>query len=150
MNIHRSKGDDEMDVDEEGEEGAAGEEDTQGGDTEEDESMMAVDEENGEQPTPRKKTQKRSKIAPRKSQLDIAALSSEQEALAALETDKLLQLRLKKKYYGEALNFIRQIEGAMETMCDLLGSTHKAEVIEAIEFFRVSHEYHFESAKVCV
>ncbi|KAG6901621.1 hypothetical protein C0995_009894 [Termitomyces sp. Mi166 len=145
----RSKGDDGMDIDEEGDEVAAGGEDTQGGDTEEDEpSSMAVDGENGEQSTPRKK--KRSKLAPRKSQLDIAALSSEQEALAALETDKLLQLRLKKKYYGEALNFIRQIEGAMETMCDLLGSTHKAEVIEAIEFFRVSHEYHFESAKACI
>ncbi|KAH0581355.1 hypothetical protein H2248_012446 [Termitomyces sp. 'cryptogamus'] len=139
----RSKGDDEMDVDE-GEEAEAGEE---GGDTE-GEPSMAVDGDNGEPQTPQKKTQKRSKLAPRKSQLDIAALSSEQEALAALETNKLLQLRLKKKYYGEALNFIRQIEGAMETMCDLLGSTHKAEVIEAIEFFRVSHEYHFESAKI--
>ncbi|KAG5732341.1 Condensin complex subunit 1 [Termitomyces sp. T112] len=139
----RSKGDDEMDVDE-GEEAEAGEE---GGDTE-DEPSMAVDEDNGEPPTPQKKTRKHSKLAPRKSQLDIAALSSEQEALAALETNKLLQLRLKKKYYGEALNFIHQIEGAMETMCDLLGSTHKAEVIEAIEFFRVSHEYHFESAKI--
>ncbi|KAG6900284.1 hypothetical protein C0993_000472 [Termitomyces sp. T159_Od127] len=143
----RSKGDDEMDVDEEDEEGEAGG-DAQGDDTEEDEPSMAVDDDDGEQQTPQKKTKKHSKLAPRKSQLDIAALSSEQEALAALETDKLLQLRLKKKYYGEALNFIRQIEGAMETMCDLLGSTHKAEVIEAIEFFRVSHEYHFESAKI--
>ncbi|KAG6897024.1 hypothetical protein C0992_004552 [Termitomyces sp. T32_za158] len=144
----RTKGNDEMDVDEDGEEGAAGEEDRQGGDTDEDDPSMVVDGENGEQSTPQKKARKNSKLAPRKSQLDIAALSSEQEALAALETDKLLQLRLKKKYYGEALNFIRQIEGAMETMCDLLGSTHKAEVIEAIEFFRVSHEYHFESAKI--
>ncbi|KAG6903944.1 hypothetical protein DXG01_013729, partial [Tephrocybe rancida] len=64
-----------------------------------------------------------------------------------LETNKILQLRL-KKYYTEALNFIRQIEGAMEIMGELLGSTHKAEVLEAIDFFGITHEYHFESAKI--
>jgi condensin complex subunit 1 len=132
-----------MDVDGEKEEEEHDEED---GDTEEDEPSMSVDGD-GDEATP-KKSKRRSKLAPRKSQLDVAALSSEQEALAALEGDKLLQLRLRKKYYAEALNFIRQIEGAMGIMGDLLGSTHKPEVLEAIEFFRVSYEYHFESAKV--
>ncbi|KAG6909474.1 hypothetical protein DXG01_017196 [Tephrocybe rancida] len=138
----RSRSDDDMDID--GEE--KGEEDDQGGDTEEDEPSMAVDGEDDEPATP-KKSKKRSKLGPRKSQLDVAALSSEQEALAALETNKILQLRL-KKYYTEALNFIRQIEGAMEIMGELLGSTHKAEVLEAIDFFGITHEYHFESAKI--
>ena len=115
-------------------------------DTEEDEPPMSVDGE--ENNTPKKKSKKRSKLGPRKSQLDVAALSSEQEALAALQTDEILHLRLRKKYYVEALNFIRQIEGAMETMCNLLGSTNKPEVLEAMEFFRVAHEYKFSTAMV--
>jgi hypothetical protein len=36
----------------------------------------------------------------------------------------------------------------MDPMCKLLGSTSKPEVLEVMEFFRVSHEYEFESAKV--
>jgi len=114
-------------------------------DTEEDEPSMSVDGEENDAP---KKSKKRSKLGPRKSQLDVAALSSEQEALAALQTDEILHLRLRKKYYVEALNFIRQIEGAMETMCNLLGSTNKPEVLEAMEFFRVAHEYKFSTAMV--
>jgi condensin complex subunit 1 len=128
-----------MDVD--GEEDDPGEGD-EGHDTEEDEPSMSIDGED-------KKTKKKSsKLGPRKSQLDVAALSSEQEALAALQTDEILHLRLRKKYYVEALNFIRQIEGAMETMCNLLGSTNKPEVLEAMEFFRVAHEYKFSTAMV--
>ncbi|KAF5379043.1 hypothetical protein D9615_006036 [Tricholomella constricta] len=141
----KAKSDNQMDVD--GEDEDNGEQDEEGGDTEEDEPSMSVDGDN-DGGTPKKKLKKRSKFGPRKSQLDVAALSSEQEALAALEGDKILQLRLRKKYYAEALNFIRQIEDAMNIMGELLGSTHKGEVQEAIEFFRVSHEYHFESAKI--
>lgn len=134
------KSEDKMDVD--------GEEDEEGGDTE-DEPSMVVDGDDDEN-TPKKSSskKKRSKLAPRKSQLNVAALSNEQEALAALEGNEILHLRLRKKYYVEALNFIRQIEGAMEIMGELLGSTNKPEVLEAMEFFRVSHEYHFESAQV--
>src|ERR1700685_3302089 len=33
-------------------------------------------------------------------------------------------------------------------MCQLLGSTNKAEVLEAMEFFRVAWEYQFDSAEV--
>ncbi|KAI9508585.1 non-SMC mitotic condensation complex subunit 1-domain-containing protein [Russula earlei] len=78
----------------------------------------------------------KNKNSGRKSELDMAALTDEQAALAALESNQLLHLRLRKRYYSEALNFIRQ----------LLGSTHKAEVLEAMEFFRVAHEYQLESA----
>ncbi|KAG5636043.1 hypothetical protein H0H81_009267 [Sphagnurus paluster] len=135
------KSEDQMDVDNQEEQ----EQDSEAGDTEEDEPSMSVD---GEEGTPKRKSNKRSKLGPRKSQLDIAALSSEQEALAALEGNKLLQLRLRKKYYAEALTFIRAVEEAMDTMGELLGSTHKAEVLEAIDFFRVAYEYHFDSARV--
>lgn len=118
----------------------------EGNDTEEGEPPMSVDGE--ENDASKEKSKKRSKLGPRKSQLDVAALSSEQEALAALQTDEILHLRLRKKYCVEALNFIRQIEGAMETMCNLLGSTNKPEVLEAMEFFRVAHEYKFSTAMV--
>ncbi|KAG6844081.1 hypothetical protein H0H87_009907 [Tephrocybe sp. NHM501043] len=138
----RSKSDDEMDVDSEEKE------DNIGGDTEEDEPSMDVDGEDDEQATPRKKSKKRSKLGPRKSQLDMSALSNEQAALASLETNEMKLLDLRRRYYAEALNFIRLIENCMDPIGELLGSTHKAEVLEAIDFFRVAHEYHFESAKI--
>jgi condensin complex subunit 1 len=136
----------------------SGEEDEE--DEEDEPASMFIDEEedaDGNPRTPKKKKSKKAKkeassrTQPRKSELDMAALSNEQAALAALEGNQILHLRLRKKYYVEALNFIRQIEGAMEIMAQLLGSTNKAEVLEAMEFFRVAYEYQFESAEVgCV
>ncbi|OCB84889.1 hypothetical protein A7U60_g8111 [Sanghuangporus baumii] len=94
-----------------------------------------------------KKDKKKKTKKPRKSQLDISALTNEQVALAALQSSQILNLKLRKRYYAEALNFIRQIEGAMEIVGQLLGSTNKAEVLESIEFFRVAHEYQFVGAE---
>jgi condensin complex subunit 1 len=94
------------------------------------------------------KPKKAKKVKPRKSELDMAALTNEQAALAALESNQILHLRLRKKYYAEGLNFIRQLEGAMNIVGQLLGSTNKAEVLEAMEFFRVAYEYQFDSAEV--
>ncbi|KAA1474981.1 hypothetical protein DENSPDRAFT_908815 [Dentipellis sp. KUC8613] len=125
----QASSDDEMDVDDEG-------------DKNEDEDVEMEDGENTPRP---KKTKKKSK--PRKSQIDMAALTNEQAALAALESNQMLHLKLRKKYYAEGLNFIRQIEGAIEIIGQLLGSTSKAEVLEAMEFFRVIHEYQFDNAQ---
>ena len=100
------------------------------------------DEEEGTTPKPE------GKKSGRKSELDMAALTDEQAALAALETNQLLNLRLRKKYYSEALNFIRQVGEAAQQILKLLGSTHKSEVLESMEFFRVACEYQLESAKV--
>ena len=112
------------------------------------ESQMSVDEDD-EDSTPKKlKPKKVSKLKPRKSELDIMALSQEQAVLAKYSDQELTALRLRRKYFSDALTFIRQIEGAMEPMCKLLGSTNKAEVLEVMDFFRVAHEYQFESAKV--
>jgi condensin complex subunit 1 len=80
--------------------------------------------------------------------LDLSALTNEQTALAALESSHILHLKLRKRYYAEGLNFIRQIEGAMEILGQLLGSKNKPEVLEAMEFFRVAHEYQFTNAEV--
>ncbi|KAJ7117284.1 non-SMC mitotic condensation complex subunit 1 [Mycena filopes] len=128
-------GDDSMDID--------GEEQDGGGDTEVDESDEEDDEEEEDasamSATPKKKKKRKApKLKPRKSRSET------------LETNQLLHLRLRKKYYAEALNFIRQIEGTMEIMEKLLGSKNKPEVLEAIEFFRVAQEYKFVKADVRV
>ena len=140
INLLRS--DDSMDDEDDSEE--KGEDD--GGDTEEDDpSQMSVD---GDAAPKKSKPKKASKLKPRKSELDITALSQEQAVLAKYSDQELTALRLRRRYYSDALTFIRQIEGAMEPMCKLLGSTNKAEVLEVMDFFRVAHEYQFESAKV--
>jgi condensin complex subunit 1 len=94
------------------------------------------------------KEKSKSKKDGRKPELDMAALTDEQAALAALESNQLLHLRLRKRYYSEALNFIRQVEEAAQMIFQLLGSTHKTEVLESMEFFRVAHEYQLDSAEV--
>ncbi|PFH48881.1 hypothetical protein AMATHDRAFT_64397 [Amanita thiersii Skay4041] len=143
----KSRHEDAMDVDGEEEENSGMED---GGDTED---AMDEDGEENEEGTSKRhskksRNKKASKLKPRKSQLDVAAVSNEQAALAALESNQLLHLRLRKKYYAEALSFIRQIEAAMEVIAQLLGSTNKPEVLESMEFFRVAHEYQFETAQI--
>ena len=72
----------------------------------------------------------------------------EQAALAALESNQLLHLRLCKRYYSEALNFIQQVGEVAQLILQLLGSTHKTKVLEAMEFFKVAHEYQLNSTEV--
>ena len=133
---HQSEdAEDAMDVDEEAED--AGEDD--------DADSIIDDDEEEEEEDVLPNSQGKSG---RKSELDMAALTDEQAALAALESNQLLHLRLRKRYYSEALNFIRQVEDAAETILKLLGSTHKTEVLESMEFFRVAHEYQLDGSKV--
>jgi len=143
----RKQREDDMDVDEENAD--VGEEDGEQTEEEENEPDDAMDED-GEENGGSSSRKKKAKVQRRKSQLDVVALSNEQAALAALESTQVLHLRLRKKYYAEALNFIRQINGAMDIMAQLLGSTSKPEVLVAIEFFRVAHEYQFDAAQVGV
>jgi len=146
----KANADESMDVDEEDEEDEEEDEADGDGDTEEDEpSKMSIDdEEDDEGATPKKAKGKKNKLQPRKSQLDVNALTQEQAALAQYDQRELTERRLRKKYYRDALTFIDQIESAMDPMCKLLGSKNKAEVLEVMEFFKVAHEYQFESAKV--
>lgn len=124
----RAEDDDEMDVDE-------------SRDTDSD-SIMDEDDEQ-----PRRKKKKGKKKA-RGSTVNLAAMTSEQEALAALQSNEVLHLRLRKKYYSEALGFIKTIESAMDSVMQLLGSTNKAEVLEAMEFFRATNVYEFQTSEV--
>jgi hypothetical protein len=126
-----------MDVDEEEEE--EDEPEPQGSD---DDTEMADGDASSSKPKGKKHKKRR------KSELDMAALGDEQAAVAALESTELMKLRLTKKYCAEALNFVKQLDGAMSTLSDLLGSKSKPEVLEAIEFFRVAHEYKLEGSDV--
>ncbi|KIJ36936.1 hypothetical protein M422DRAFT_178703 [Sphaerobolus stellatus SS14] len=94
------------------------------------------------------KKSKKKKKSRKSDALDLSALTNEQAALAALEGNHLLHLRLRKRYYAEGLNFIKRIEGGMDILCQLLGSKNKPEVLEAMEFFRVAHEYQFTNAEL--
>ena len=134
---------DAMDVDEEDDEEAEVDSIMDGDEAEEGEG-----EDDGEEGTSSSNPKSNDKKSGRKSELDMAALTDEQAALAALESNQLLHLRLRKRYYSEALNFIRQVEEAAQMIFQLLGSTHKAEVLEGMEFFRVAHEYQLDSAEV--
>jgi condensin complex subunit 1 len=145
MNRHQNKeAEDAMDVDGEDEEDDEADSIM---DEDEPEASEAEDGE-GEEGTASSKQKSKGKKNGRKSELDMAALTDEQAALAALESNQLLHLRLRRRYYSEALNFIRQVEEAAQIIFQLLGSTHKAEVLEAMEFFRVAHEYQLDSAEV--
>ncbi|KAH9970207.1 hypothetical protein BGW80DRAFT_1254089 [Lactifluus volemus] len=73
------------------------------------------------------RTQQTSKKSGSKSELAMAALTDDQAALAAQESNQLLYLHLRKWHYAGALNFIRQVEEAAQMIFQLLGSTHKAE-----------------------
>jgi condensin complex subunit 1 len=88
--------------------------------------------------------EKVSKKKPRQSQLDISALQAEQ---SNLDPNFVMQLRLTKKYYTDALRFINAIEGAVPILAQLLVSTNKSEALEAIRFFRIAYEYKFVGAE---
>lgn len=88
---------------------------------------------------------KKEKRKPRVSAADIAAVTAEQ---TSLDPALVTRLRLTKKYYADALRFINQIESAIPTLCQLLVSTTKTEVLESMRFFRTAYEYNVASADV--
>jgi condensin complex subunit 1 len=101
----------------------------------------AEQEEEGDESAPKERTKKK----PRQSQLDISALQAEQ---SNLDPNFVLQLRLAKKYYSDALRFINSIESAVPILAQLLVSTNKSEALEAIRFFRIAYEYKLVGAEV--
>ena len=88
------------------------------------------------------------KVGARKSTAERTLGLEQAEALDTLEMANLTRFRLTKRYIADALQFIREIESAMDVVGQLLGSTSKAEVLEAIEFFKVAHEYQMFGASV--
>ncbi|KAH7098364.1 non-SMC mitotic condensation complex subunit 1-domain-containing protein [Auriculariales sp. MPI-PUGE-AT-0066] len=106
---------------------------------------MAIDEDGNADGTPRPR---RIPLKKRKSDVyDVSALNDEQQATELLQGQQAMSFKLRKRYCAEAVEFIKQIESAMLFVADLLGSKAKSEVLEAIEFFRITHEYEMEGAE---
>ena len=76
----------------------------------------------------------------------VAAIRKAQEEAATSEA--IEKLTLTKRYYSEALKFIDVLHEATGTVCQLLGSRNKSEVIEAIDYFEIGDAYNIEQNKV--
>jgi condensin complex subunit 1 len=75
-----------------------------------------------------------------------AAVQKAQEDAATSEA--INKLTLTRRYYVEALKFIEVLHGATTTICQLLGSKNKSEVIEAMDYFEVGDAYNIEQNKL--
>ncbi|KAJ1558760.1 Condensin complex subunit [Nowakowskiella sp. JEL0078] len=51
-------------------------------------------------------------------------------------------------YYSDAIKFVTQISSAIPTICMLVSSSHKAEVLEAMSFFVIAVRYGIEKAHI--
>ncbi|KAF9583373.1 Condensin complex subunit, partial [Lunasporangiospora selenospora] len=69
------------------------------------------------------------------------ALPTDEELLALQSSKEYLTKSLQQRYYADAIRFIHLIHRATPVMCELLASTMKLEVIEAMEFFVTLHRY---------
>ncbi|KUJ14859.1 uncharacterized protein LY89DRAFT_620076 [Mollisia scopiformis] len=76
----------------------------------------------------------------------IAAIKKAQEEAATSEA--INKLTLTRRYYVEALKFIEVLHGATTTICQLLGSKNKSEVIEAMDYFHTGDAYDIEQNKL--
>ncbi|KAK1752847.1 condensin-like protein [Echria macrotheca] len=76
----------------------------------------------------------------------IEAIRKAQEEAATSEA--IEKLTLTKRYYSEALKFIDVLHEATGTVCQLLGSKNKSEVIEAMDYFEIGDAYNIEQNKV--
>jgi condensin complex subunit 1 len=76
----------------------------------------------------------------------LEAIRKAQEEAATSEA--IEKLTLTKRYYSEALKFIDVLHEATITVCQLLGSKNKSEVIEAMDFFEIGDAYNIEQNKL--
>ncbi|GAA5999124.1 condensin subunit YCS4 [Rhodotorula paludigena] len=121
---------------------AEGEGETRGGADDDKENAAPEREATAEEaPAPPRK-----KKMPRRSELDLAA-ADQSVVLAQVDSDTLQRLRLTKAYYVDAIAFIESLESAVDTVVELLASSVKSEVLEAIEFCKTAKEYKLEAAE---
>ncbi|KAI9593024.1 armadillo-type protein [Syncephalis fuscata] len=66
--------------------------------------------------------------------MDVIA-SVETRLLDPATANEYMKLQLLQRYYTDAIRFSRQIDDAVPILCQLLASTNKTEVIDAMEFF---------------
>ncbi|KAH8819713.1 armadillo-type protein [Xylogone sp. PMI_703] len=76
----------------------------------------------------------------------LAIIQKAQEDAATNEA--MSKLTLTRRYYIEALKFIEVLHQATPTICQLLGSKNKSEVIEAMDYFEIGDAYNIEQNKL--
>ncbi|KAI1319898.1 Condensin complex subunit [Mortierella claussenii] len=69
------------------------------------------------------------------------SLPTDEELLELQSSKEYVTKTLQQRYYADAIRFIHLIHRAVPVMCELLASTMKLEVIEAMEFFVTIHRY---------
>ena len=64
-----------------------------------------------------------------------------------MTSELMSRLQLTRKYYTETLRFIEILHDAAPTVCQLLSSKNKSEVIEVMNFFVIIDVYKIEAAR---
>lgn len=75
---------------------------------------------------------------------------AKKEPVAAANPEIVGRLGLMVRYHVDAIRFIQQVEDAMPKLNNLLQSTGRAEILEAMDLFKVAHEYQIQAAQVDV
>ncbi|KAL1919463.1 uncharacterized protein VTP21DRAFT_2156 [Calcarisporiella thermophila] len=104
----------------------------------EDVEMEDADEDSSEKGEKEKQHQKTEKEA---------AEENNQIVIPAGSAEDYMKLQLMRRFYVDAIRFIEQIHSAIPVLCQLLASTNKAEVMEAMDFFVVALSYKIELAE---
>ncbi|KAI0030503.1 non-SMC mitotic condensation complex subunit 1-domain-containing protein [Vararia minispora EC-137] len=135
--------DDSMDVDAENEDSAS-EADSIMDQSEEEEKE--VEAEGGGESAP-KRHKKRGKQKARRSGIpDSSNLSADQMAVLDLQHKAKKQASYLTGYYEDATFFASHVSKASAILLQLLGSKSKAEVLEAMEFFRIAYDHKIDNA----
>ncbi|KAI0121699.1 condensin [Xylariales sp. AK1849] len=66
----------------------------------------------------------------------------------AATSEAIEKLTLTKRYYTDALKFIEVLHESTSTVCQLLGSKNKSEVIEAMDYLEIGNAYNIEDNMV--
>ncbi|OLL22186.1 Condensin complex subunit 1 [Neolecta irregularis DAH-3] len=82
-------------------------------------------------------------------QIDLSLTQTQKKGLQQpqVSQEQLGKLNLTRKYYAEAVKFIKSLHSGSKIISQLLASKTKTEVLEAMDFFITADAYKLESAK---
>ncbi|KAI1767173.1 condensin component [Hypoxylon sp. FL1150] len=96
-----------------------------------------------DEPTQLESPQKPSEMT--EEEKEAVVLKAQEDAATSEAIEKLT---LTKRYYTDALKFIDVLHEATSTVCQLLGSKNKSEVIEAMDYLEIGNAYNVEDNMV--
>lgn len=68
-------------------------------------------------------------------------------AMTEIDLQRAQTLLMQKRYYSDAITFVRQLDRVMPSLCQLLSSSTKTEVFEVMDFFVDAHIYKLHSSE---